>query len=98
MTEQEKKIAALSYVPLLSVICLLGRNEAFVRFHVSQALVVHVFIFIWIFLPLWWLTVILELGSFALLIMGFYYAASGHMYELPLVKELLRKKTSIDNK
>lgn len=92
MLEQEKKIAALSYVPLLSIICLLGRNEPFVRFHASQALVVHVFVFIWIFLPLWWLTVILELISFLFLVVGFYYAASGHMYELPIVKELLRKK------
>ena len=91
MLDQDKKIAALSYVPLLSIVCLLGRDESFVRFHAGQALVIHVLILIWLFLPWWGLTVVLELGSFALLVMGFYYAALGHKYELPLIKELLGK-------
>lgn len=91
MQEQEKKIAALSYVPLLSIVCLLGREDYFVRFHARQALVLHVLILIWIFLPWWWLTMVLELGSFALLVLGFYYAALGHKFELPLVRELLKK-------
>lgn len=98
MNEQDKKIAALSYVPLLSIVCLLGRNETFVRFHARQALVIHVILLIWLFLPWWWLTIMLELGSFALLVMGFYYAALGHRYELPLIKELLAQSAKTDTK
>lgn len=93
MFPQQKKIAALSYVPPLSIVCLLGRDEHFIRFHARQALVVHIFFFLWLFLPWWWLTVLLELGVFSLIIMGFYYASLGQEYELPVVKELLKRSS-----
>ncbi|MBP7057698.1 hypothetical protein KBB08_04410 [Candidatus Gracilibacteria bacterium] len=89
METEIRKIAALSYVPLLSIVCLWGRNEPLVRFHARQALVIHILCLIWLFLPWIALTVLLELGCFVLLVMGFYYAASGVMYDLPVAKELL---------
>ncbi len=93
MSDQAQKIAALSYVPPLSIVCLLGREEHFIRFHARQALVVHILIILWLFLPWWWLTVILELGSFILLMYGFYYAAIGKEYSLPIIKQLLSSKS-----
>ncbi|MBI4836164.1 MAG: hypothetical protein HY817_02805 [Candidatus Abawacabacteria bacterium] len=92
MSDQEKKIAAISYVPGLSIVCLWGRTEHFVRFHARQALVLHVFFLLWLFLPWWWLTMILELGVFGLIVLGFYHASLGAEYELPVVKELLARK------
>lgn len=91
MSDHTKKIAALSYVPLLSIVCLFGREEHFIRFHARQALVIHILIILWLLLPWWWLTVILELGSFVLLMYGFYYAAIGKEFNLPVVKQLLSK-------
>lgn len=88
---EERKIAAISYVPLLSIVCLWGRSEHFIRFHARQALVLHILFFVFILLP-WWLTGILEIIVFWGIILGFYQASVGKEYELPLIRELLKHK------
>jgi len=89
MDANTTKIAAISYVPLLSVVCILGREEHFIRFHARQALVLHIFFFLWLFIPWWWVTVILELLVFSGIVSGFYFASQGREFELPIVKEIL---------
>lgn len=91
MTPDVSKIAAISYVPLLSIVCLFGRDEHFIRFHARQALVLHIFFFLWLFLPWWWLTILLELVVFSGMVSGFYFASLQREYELPVVKDILAK-------
>ena len=91
--EENKVLAALSYVWILFLIpLLLKRNSKFAQFHAKQGLVLFIGEIIAVFVGwfpvigwLFWLIVII----FA--IIGFVQALTGKYYRLPIVADLADK-------
>ena len=91
--ENNKDIAALSYIWILSVfVYFVKKDSSFVRFHARQAIVLFI-----LSIPIWFIPVIgrfLELVILALAVFGFLAAAQGQRKELPLVGPLARRDKS----
>ena len=87
--QENRDIAALSYVWILSVVVYFSKKEsAFVRFHAKQGMVLFgLSIAVW-FIPV--LGRFLELVVLALAVLGFLAAAQGQWKELPLIGALAR--------
>jgi uncharacterized membrane protein len=87
--EDNKDIAALSYVWIMSVFVFFAKHQSpFVRFHARQAMVLFA-----LSIPLWFIPVIgryLELVILALGVLGFLGAAQGLWKELPLIGAVSR--------
>lgn len=82
--QENKDIAALSYVWVLSVFIYLYRREsAFVRHHSRQGIVLFILSIVFWMIPV--VGRFLDLIVLALMIMGFLNAAQGRYAPLPLV-------------
>jgi len=88
--EENKLLAALSYLWILSIIFLLVKKDsAFVQFHAKQGLVLFIVsIILWIIPIIGWL---LNLVVLVLIIVGFIQALSGKAYKIPGVSQLAEK-------
>ncbi|NOS67126.1 MAG: hypothetical protein HOO67_02055 [Candidatus Peribacteraceae bacterium] len=92
--EQNKDIAAFSYLWIMSVVVyFLKRKSPFVRFHAKQAMVLFLLSVIFLFIPI--VSKILELGVLALMVLGFINAAQGHKKDIPIIGPLSRGEISL---
>ncbi|MBI2463954.1 hypothetical protein HYV57_03275 [Candidatus Peregrinibacteria bacterium] len=88
---ENKDIAAVSYIWILSIIIFSFRKDsAFVQFHSRQGSVLFVFSVIFWMIP--FIGRILEIFVVAGMIMGFIYAAQGQYAKIPLVSDLASGK------
>lgn len=95
MENQNKFLAAISYVWILCIISILcSKNDAFVRYHANQGLVlfianviVGIANYIIAFVPIVGAVVALALNiaCFVLMILGIVNAVTGKMKQLPLI-------------
>lgn len=81
---ENKDLAALSYVWILSLVVLFARRESpFIQFHAKQGAVLFVAsVLVW-FIP--FLGKALELVILALCVLGFLHAAQGQWKEIPVI-------------
>ncbi|MEK7167006.1 MAG: hypothetical protein AAB732_01145 [Patescibacteria group bacterium] len=88
--KENKAVAALSYLWILSIVVLILKKESkFCQFHAKQGLVLCVAFFILTFIPfIGWL---LNLGILAGIIIGFFRALSGEYFKLPIINDLAEK-------
>ena len=85
--EQNKDIAAFSYLWIMSVIVFfLRRNSPFVRYHAKQAMLLFLLSIIVYFIPI--ISRFLELCVLALMVLGFINAAQGLRKDIPIVGPL----------
>lgn len=91
---QNTLVAGLSYLgPLVFVSYIVGKDDPFVKFHIKQGLVLLVGeagmwflgMLIWPLMPL---VGLINLGFFALVIIGLYNVVQGNEKELPFVGSL----------
>jgi len=92
--EENKDIAAFSYLWVMSVIVYLTRkNSPFIKFHSKQAIVLFI-----ISIVLWFIPVVgnlLELFVLAGMVIGFLSAAQGQWKEVPVIGPLARGESSL---
>lgn len=88
--EENKVLAAISYLWIISLIILLVKKEsAFAKFHAKQGLILWIFsIVFWIIPVIGW---ILNLVILVFIIIGFIQAISGKWWKVPLVGQLAEK-------
>lgn len=88
--EENKVLAAISYIWLVSLIVLLVKKDSkFAQFHAKQGLVLAILSIIFAFIPfVGW---ILNLVIFVAAIIGIIQAASGKYWKLPLLGGLAAK-------
>ncbi len=87
--EENKGIAALSYLWILFLIPLLGKKESkFAQFHAKQGLIIFILSFVTIVPILGW---ILFLVIVLVAIVGIIKALSGEWWKIPLVYDLSKK-------
>lgn len=88
--EENKIIAAISYLWLLSIVILLVKRDSdFVQFHAKQGLILFIISVILWFIPfIGW---ILNILVFICIIMGFIKAISGEKWEIPVIANLAKK-------
>ncbi len=92
--EQNKDIAAFSYLWIMSVIVyFLRKKSPFVRFHAKQAMVLFVLSVIVWFIP--FINRLLELLVLCLMVFGFINAAQGQKKDVPIIGPLSRGEISI---
>ena len=92
--EQNKDIAAFSYLWMMSVVVyFLRKKSPFVRFHAKQAMVLFLLSVIVWFVPL--INRFLELGVLCLMVFGFINAAQGLRKDVPIVGPLSRGEMSV---
>ncbi|MEO0139757.1 MAG: hypothetical protein ABIL27_02660 [candidate division WOR-3 bacterium] len=91
--EKNKLVAALSYLWILFILYWLVDSQ-FVKFHAKQSLVIFggdIVLFVAGFvlenlIPMWgFISWLLRLGLFALRVIGFIYAITGNVKEVPIV-------------
>ncbi len=88
--QDEKLLAALSYLWLLSIVILLiKRNSSFVQFHARQGLVLCIVSVVAWFLPI--LNIFLNLAIFVVIVLGFIQALNGARWRMPVVADLAEK-------
>src|SRR3989344_629855 len=87
--EDNKDVAAMSYLWILSVVVLYARQDSpFIQYHARQGL--------WLFLisiPVWLIPGVgqyLEFFVLALMIIGFLNAAQGKQHDLPVIGQLAK--------
>lgn len=89
-------LGILAYIgPLIIISYLLGKEDAFVKFHIKQGLLLVIGeVAIWmIMMTIWILFPVLQLvnlGIFVLAIIGIVRAAKGETKELPLIGHLAK--------
>lgn len=92
--EQNKDIAAFSYLWIMSVVVyFLRRKSPFVRFHARQAMALFILSVAVFFVPV--ISKLLELGVLALMVLGFINAAQGQRKDVPIVGPLSRREITI---
>ncbi len=80
-TQYDRKLAAVSYVPLLGLIVLYGhRREHFVCFHALQGVVLSLYFFVAYFVPM--IGIYLALLFAAIAVSGFIHAVAGQDYRI----------------
>lgn len=88
--QENKDIAALSYVWILSVVVYFAKkNSPFVRFHARQGIVIFL-----LSIAVWMMPLIgrfLELLLLCVAVLGFLGAAQGEKKELPIIGPLVRR-------
>lgn len=92
--EQNKDIAAFSYLWIMSVVVFfLRRKSPFVRYHAKQAMILFALSVIVLLVP--YISRFLELGVLALMVYGFINAAQGLRKDVPIVGPLSRREITI---
>jgi uncharacterized membrane protein len=92
--EQNKDIAAFSYLWIMSVVVFfLRRKSPFVRFHAKQAMVLFGLSLLVLLIPI--LNRLLELFILGLMGYGFLNAAQGLQKDIPIVGPLSRREMTI---
>jgi len=93
--QQNRDVAALSYVWVLSVILyiLKGRESPFIRFHSKQAMILFFLSVVCWFVP--WVGKFLEFIVLAGMVMGFLSAAQGDWTDVPFIGPLSRGEASV---
>lgn len=88
--EENKVLAAISYLWIISLIILLVKKESpFAKFHAKQGLILWILsIVFWIIPVVGW---ILNLVVFVFIIIGFIQAISGKWWKVPGVGQLAEK-------
>ena len=87
--DENKSVAAVSYVPFLSLVALIARRESvFVQYHARQGTVGLCLALIALIFP-FWLRMLAELGVFGLLAFGFSQAAQGRWVRVPVLIHIL---------
>lgn len=88
--EENKVLAAISYLWIVSLIILLVKKESkFAKFHAKQGLILWIASIVFWFIP--WIGWILNLVIFVFIVIGFIQAISGKWYKVPLVGQLAAK-------
>ncbi len=90
--EENKDIAAFSYLWIMSVIVYFARakRSPFVAFHSRQAIVIFILSVICLFIPV--ISRLLELGVLALMVWGFLNAVQGKRKDIPIIGPLSRRE------
>ncbi|TSC72603.1 MAG: hypothetical protein G01um101438_320 [Parcubacteria group bacterium Gr01-1014_38] len=90
--ENNRLVAALSWLWILSVVMLLVKKESpYVQFHARQSFLLFIVsLLLWLFLsffgPLaWFLQWLLKAGVFVLIVIGFLQALQGRWWTLPVI-------------
>lgn len=92
--EQNKDIAAFSYLWIMSVVVFfLRRHSPFVRFHAKQAMILFGLSIIVLFVP--YVSRFLELILLGLMAYGFVSAAQGLRRDVPVIGQLSRGEISL---
>lgn len=88
--EENKILAAISYLWLMSLIMLLVKKDSeFVQFHAKQGLILFIISVILWFIPgIGWL---LNVIVFIFIVIGFLKALAGEKWELPLLADIAKK-------
>ena len=93
----DKLVAAISYIGIISVIVLLVKKDSeFVQFHAKQGTVLFIVEVVWMVLTmflffLWFISWILWLVFLAATVIGFIKAYSGERYRMPVIADLSEK-------
>ena len=83
------QIAAISYLPPLSLVCILARKDSrFVRYHAKQGFVLMCFGIIFWYMPSF-IKVLGEIIVFAGILYGFYQANANRYCKIPIVYQIL---------
>jgi len=89
-SQENKLLAAISYLWILSIIILLVKKDSkLVQFHAKQGFILFVASVIFWFIPI--LGWILNLVVLVLVVVGFIKALSGEYWKVPLVSSLAEK-------
>ena len=92
--EQNKDIAAFSYLWIMSVVVFfLKRKSPFAVFHAKQAMILFGLSIVVLFIPV--VSKILELGVLALMVLGFINAAQGLKKDVPIIGPLSRREIGL---
>lgn len=92
--EQNKDIAAFSYLWVMSIIVyFLRRNSPFVRFHAAQGIVLFILSILVLFVPV--INRILQLFVLGLMVYGFINAAQGLRKDVPIIGPLSRREIGL---
>lgn len=84
-------VAAISYVPPLSLLILLFRKDSlFARFHAKQGFILMLFTLVCWFIPYLYLSLLLEAILLLELMVGFVKAAQREAYLLPGMRYLIK--------
>ena len=93
----DKLVAAISYIGIISVIVLLVKKDSdYVQFHAKQGTALFILEVVWMVITtfLWFLLFVtwtLWLVFLAATVIGFIKAYSGERYKMPLVGDLAKK-------
>ena len=79
-------VAYITWIGFIVAMCSSSKDTEFTKFHLNQALVLHIGSLISICIP--FIGYLLALVFFALDIVGLIYAANGEMFEIPVIKEI----------
>jgi uncharacterized membrane protein len=93
--EQNKDLAALSYLWVMSVVVyfLKAKESAFVRYHSRQAIILFILSIIFWFIP--FIGQFLELIILVGIIIGFAGAAQGQWKSIPIAGPLSRREITV---
>ena len=89
--QNQMLLGVLSYLgPLVIIPFLVEKEDAFVKFHIKQGVVLLVIeIILWLTMTIFWLLMpvvgLLQLGVFVLMIIGIFNVAQKKEKELPVV-------------
>jgi len=88
--DENKYVAALSYIWLLFLVPLLAKKESpFAQFHAKQGMVLCIASIILSFIPFFgWLA---NIALFVVVIIALIKTLSGQAWEIPLVKDAVKK-------
>lgn len=88
--QDNKVLAAISYLPAISIIVLLVKKDSkFVKFHAKQGLVLFIALIIFSFIPV--LGYLLDVVVVIFVIVGLLKALAGECWKMPLVSLLAEK-------
>lgn len=90
ISQDEKLLAALSYIYLLSfIILLIKRDSVFVQFHAKQGVVLCLISIVLWFVPIlgWFLNFLVLVA----IIFGFVVALNGSRWRMPVIGDLAEK-------
>lgn len=89
-SDEEKNLAALSYIPIIClIILLLKKDHSFISFHAKQGLVLCLCLFLFWYLP--WIGLIANCFLVALMFVGLVKAREGEYWKVPIFGNLAAK-------
>lgn len=93
--QENKDIAAFSYIWIFSVIVLFSRRDSqFIQFHAKQAFILFILSVVFYLVPYLRFANILV---FAAMIAGFINANLGHYYEMPVISDMIHKHITVSS-